>query len=462
MWLAQYHRAMKYPGYHLERPERHLAKQIDRYDNSEQKTRIWNDFIDSELTEITEDDFSVVPRVLPQSYFKTIARSSKLVTEFCLRLMSLPEKEVKAIIPPGPVADHLLHHLEVLKHRTGRITGSFRFDMAIVGEPDDDHPPYLLEINEIGFDGLARSSFFQKTLLENMPDLRKRFRSLDTAAAEIRNMQRLGNRIARLQYDTYNWDEEYLLRTAKRLGADVRLVCPNQFGLHFEKDEFPLLERRAITFGTDSRAKIGDFTPDAINMSFAYELEDYKKGDSLYRKMMQSKTPQYGPFLAGLVASKTILVLLDDAVLRKRLMGSRAKELARSVLPARLLSSDESKDMLQRPQDWVVKHCDGFGGQQVFMDKELERCVSKVKPQQRHEWVLQKKTRLNLIEVNGILSKPKRAIADLGVFVEYDWSKDGFTHFEVGGLMSRATNKSLKVNVSSGGLQVAVLLDRKS
>jgi hypothetical protein len=292
-----------------------------------------------------------------------------------------------------------------------------------------------------------------------MPDLRKRLRSLDTAAAEIRNMQRLGNRIARVQYDNYNWDEEYLLRTAKRLGADVRLICPRQFGLEVDTDDFPLLEHRSVTF-RESRAYVGSWKPDAINMSFAYELEDYIKGDKLYRKMMRAKTPQYGPFLTGLVAAKTILVLLDDATLRRRLMGSRANELARSVLPARLLSADESTEMLKRPQDWVIKHTDGFGGQQVFMNAELESRVKRVRTKNRHEWVLQRKTELNLIGVNGILSKPKRAIADLGVFVEYDWSKDGFTHFEVGGLMSRATNKGLKVNVSSGGLQAAVLLDR--
>ena len=456
---SRYHGRMRYPGYHFEAPEGITARRLDAHNTNYQKIEVWNEFVASDLEGITDDDFSIIPRVLPASYLKTISKSSRLITEFCLRLLSLPEKEVKAIIPPGPIADHLLENLRVLKWRTGRITGSFRFDMAIVGEPDDDHPPYLLEINEIGFDGLARSSFFQRSLLKLMPDLRKRLRALDTAAAEVRNMQRLGNKIARIQYDNYNWDEEYLLYTAQRMGCDIRLVCPKQFGLDVSAEEYPKLEHRPITF-SDGRARVGAWSPDALNMSFAYGIDDYEKGDALYRKMMRAKTPQYGPFLTGLVASKTILVLLDDAVLRRRLMGSRADELARSILPARLLSSDESSTMLKRPEDWVIKHVDGFGGQQVFMDEELKRTVKGVRPSERHEWVLQQKTKLNLIEVNGILSKPKRAIADLGVFIEYDWSKDGFKHFEVGGLMSRATNKSLKVNVSSGGLQAAVLLDR--
>jgi hypothetical protein len=74
--------------------------------------------------------------------------------------------------------------------------------------------------------------------------------------------------------------------------------------------------------------------------------------------------------------------------------------------------------------------------------------------------VLQQKTFLNTIDVNGILSNKKRVISDLGVFIQYDWQDGKFQHFEVGGLMCRATDKGLKVNVSSGGLQVAVMLEK--
>ncbi|HWU42925.1 MAG TPA: hypothetical protein VN132_05785, partial [Bdellovibrio sp.] len=351
----------------------------------------------------------------------------------------------------------LIDELQILRHRHNRITGSFRFDMAIVGPPDQHHPPYLLEINEIGFDGLARSSFFQKVLLENMPTLRHRLRSLDTAAAEVRNMQRLGNKIARIQYDSYNWDEEYLVQTAERKGAKIHLVCPKQFGLDVDSEEFPLLgdERLKII---NNRVAIGDLKPDAVNMSFAFTLKDYQENHSLYSRIVQSKTPQYGPFLTGLVASKSILTLLADKELRKKLLGSSAS-LESSILPAHILSEDGS---LEKPREWVLKHADGYGGLHVFMNEDLEKQLKKIPPRRRHEWILQKKTELNLINVNGLLSRPKKAISDLGVFVHYDWSQGRFLNFEMGGLMCRATNRSLKVNVSSGGLQAAVFLDRSA
>lgn len=450
---------MKFNGYYRERPPMDLDKQISIYNNSDQKTNLWNSFVDSELSGVTDDDFSILPRVLPASYWPTIKRSAYLIAKFTLELLSLPEKEIRAIVPKGPIRDHLLDELEVLRFRRGRITGSYRFDMAIVGSPDPRNPPQLLEINEIGFDGLARSSFFQKTLLEHMPTLKKRLRMIDTAAAEVRNMQRLGDKIARIQYDSYNWDEEYLLRTAQRLGSEVRLVCPREFDLEVDSENYPQLHHEAFKT-QNQRVVIGkDWHPDAINMSFAYTLKDYKEGHHLYRRLVRSETPQYGSFLTGLVASKSILVLLADPALQKRFLG-KENALGSSILPAHLLSAPIATELIQRPQDWVIKHADGYGGQQVFMNRELENKIRKIPRSRRHEWVLQKKTELNLIEVNGLLSRPKRAISDLGVFVQYDWSNGRFQHFEVGGLMCRATNKSLKVNVSGGGLQVAVLLDR--
>jgi len=62
--------------------------------------------------------------------------------------------------------------------------------------------------------------------------------------------------------------------------------------------------------------------------------------------------------------------------------------------------------------------------------------------------------------VDGILSRPRRVIADLGVYLNYDWNGRKFTHLTVGGFITRATNRSLKVNVSGGGIQVPVMFDR--
>lgn len=449
---------MKFSNYFLERPARDIERKIASYNNSEHKIKLWNALVDTDLTGINDDDLSIIPRLLPASYWPTLHRRVYLITQFVLKLLSLPEREIRAIIPKGPVRDHLLDRLEVLRFRTGRITGSFRYDMAIVGPPDKNHPPSLLEINEIGFDGLARSTLFQDVMLGLMPDITKRVRALDTAAAEVRNMQRLGHSIARLQYDEYNWDEEVLYKKAQSMGTELRLISPSQFGLKLE-DELPYLEQLPLKL---HRGKIQfgkDYQPDAVNFSFAYELKDYREAHSMYRKIVESKTPQYGPFLTGLIASKTILVLLDDPALRRKLLGS-SRSLESSILPARLLSEMMPESSLPNPHEWVLKYTDGCGGEQVYMNEDLVKQLRKIPSRLRHEWVLQKKIKLNMIDVNGILSRPKHGISDLGVFVQYDWADGRFRHFEIGGLMCRATNRSLKVNVSSGGLQVAVLLDQ--
>lgn len=462
---------LQFTRHYLESTSPSLRKLHDRYNTNDHKTNVWNTFIDADLTEVYGDDCAIFPRVLPASYLPVIKKTAKEVTTFALRLLSLPEEEVKAIIPRGPIRDFLINELGVLRHRNGRITGSFRFDMAVVDPPLPDNPPKLLEINEIGFDGLARSSYIQKTLLDLIPELRTRVVALDTAAAEIRNMQRLGRNIARIQYDSYNWDEEYLIKTAERLGSTLRLVCPAQFKLGVDRDESPLLHEDHVEFGHDGRVQIVSgqsssrtgprkdaWRPEAVQLSYAFELEDYLAGRRLYADLVKSKTPQYGPFLTGLVAAKMILVLLDDKSLRKKLLG-KTQFMEDSILPSYPLEGNLEK-VVARPHKLVLKHTDGYGGKQVFMGNELSRQLKKIKPSEHYEWVVQERTRLNLLNVNGILSRPRRVISDLGVFVHYDWKNGKFDNFEVGGFITRATNTSLKVNVSGGGIQVPVMFER--
>lgn len=448
---------MNFKNYYHETPSKSTQRLLDAYNTEDHKTAIWNTFVDHPLEGIADDDFSILPRLIPASYFPVIEKTCKDITTFLLKVISLPEAEVKAIVPEGPLRDYLINELKVLKHQPKRITGSFRFDMAIVGEPKKNNPPKLLEVNEIGFDGLARSNVFQETLLELIPELKKKAIALDTAGAEVRNMQRLGKDIVRLQYDCYNWDEEKLRLRALELGSRLHLISPSQYKCKIDSRSFPLLERAPFTY-SNGHARLGKLKPDAFNMSFAFTLNDLKRDRDLYAKMISSKTPQYGPFITTLIAAKTVLILLSDKGLRRKLLGS-ADALSDAILPAFGLAGnvDEARDNYA---DYVIKHTDGCGGEQVFMDKELLRWIKKIPAKRQHEWVVQRKTLLNTIDVNGILSRPKKVISDLGVFIHYDWQDGKFTHFEVGGLMCRATNKGLKVNVSSGGLQVAVMLEK--
>lgn len=448
---------MNLKNYYHELPSSSLQKILKQYDNADHKTDVWNTFVDSELEGITDDDFSIYPRVIPASYFSVIERTCKDITTFLLKLLSLPPAEMKAIIPPGPMRNYLINEIEILRLRPNRLIGSFRFDMAIVGEPTKNNPPQLLEVNEIGFDGLARSTYFQKTLLDLIPDLKTKVTILDTARAEVSNMLRLGKDIVRLQYDCYNWDEVYLKQTADQMNCNLHLVSPTQYKCKIDKKDYPLLSHVPFNF-KNNKVIVGDnLRPDAFNMSFALAIEDLKIGRKLYGDMIRSTTPQYGPLITNLVASKTILILLNDPGLRKKFLGS-SRILQDAILPAFSLEQN-AQYTHSHAANLVIKHTDGFGGEQVFMGAELQKWIKKIPKNRQHEWVVQKKTFLNSIDVNGILSRPKKVISDLGVFIQYDWENGKFSHFEVGGLMCRATNKSLKVNVSGGGLQVAVMLE---
>ena len=220
--------------YHEESPKHLLNFSKSKLEVVNHKTKMWNAFIDSELSDITDQDCSIYPRVLPGSYLPVINKTARQITETIMKLISLPESEIRAIFPIGPIRNFLLDELKVIKHRPKRMIGSLRFDMAIVGKPSDLNPPKLLEINEIGFDGLARMPFIHETLFQLMPELRKKYFVLDNSTAEIKNMNRLGSSLARFQTDCYNWDEECLLKRAAERKYDLRLITPAQYKLKIE------------------------------------------------------------------------------------------------------------------------------------------------------------------------------------------------------------------------------------
>lgn len=454
-------KALNFDHHYFERSPKHIENfKKSKIEVENHKTNMWNAFADSGLSDILEQDCSIYPRVLPGSYLPVINKTARQITEMIMKLITLPENEVKAIFPEGPVRDFLIKELKVIKYRPERLIGSLRFDMAIVGEPSVYNPPKLLEINEIGFDGLARMPFIHDTLFSLMPELKKKYFSLDTSSAEIKNMKRLGKSLARFQTDCYNWDEECLLRRAKEKKYDLRLITPASYNLDVDTDDYPFLREEKIQV-KDGKIKIGkDWYPESYMMSFALTIKDYEEGKSFYQKLVREQVPHYGPFVTGLFASKSILAILDDSDLRRKMLGSK-NTLENSILPAHMLT-DAKKEALLNPEKYVIKFVDGFGGEHVFMDKDLVKTIKKIPTKKMHEWVIQKRVNLNTIGIDGILSHPKKAISDLGVFVQYDWSNGKFNHFEVGGFLSRATNTSLKVNISSGGSQVGVMFTKNS
>ena len=213
----------------------------------------------------------------------------------------------------------------------------------------------------------------------------------------------------------------------------------------------------------DGKMKVGkNWMPECYMVSFALGIKDYKEQKDFYAKLIREQVPHYGPFVTGLFASKSILTILADKSLRKKMLGSE-KRLINSILPANMLSDDGVKaEALLHPDKYVTKFVDGFGGEHVFMDRELVQTLKKLPARKMHEWVIQQRVNLNTIKIDGILSHPRKAISDLGVFVQYDWSNGKFNHFEVGGFLSRATDTSLKVNISSGGSQVGVMFNKKN
>ncbi len=413
------------------------------------KTDLRRAFERSKLLEITEHDCSAIPRILPLSYLATIKRSCFDITTMLMKILSLPDKEMRDMIPPTPITRYLIGELGVLKHRPKRLTGTIRFDMAIEGPAMRGNPPKLLEVNEIGFDGVGRSSFIQETILKLFPELRRHVVCLDTAAAEVKNMRRLGKRLVRIQYGLYNWEEEVVLMKAKRAGLKIDLVCPDVFDTGIEP-KCKLLKQ----------VPLKNAGPGPFMVAYSFELSDYKEAPAFFKKLVRSEAPQYSPFVTGLIAPKTVLTVLANDAIRSELIGrKRSREVGRAILPAWMLQ--DSADMVKRrSEDFVLKRGDGMGGEHVYIGKDAAIMLRKIPAAKRREWIVQKRVDLNTIEVDGFLSRRRKVVADLSAYVQYDWDGKKFTNFSVGGFITRATAKGLKVNVSGGGIQVPVMFDR--
>ncbi len=438
-----------------------LLKKIFRKKSSgELKIELWNSFVDSGLLAINDEDCSVIPRILPLSYLSGIQTACRGITTFLMRVLSLPANEIKAIVPATPVTDYLIHELEVLKHHPGRMTGSFRFDMALSGPLTPDNPPKLMEVNEIGFDGTGRSSYIQEAILQLLPELKGRVFCFDTAASEVMNMRRLGKRLIRFQYESYNWEEEVISQKAEEIGLHIRMVSPSIFKIKKIDKDYKKLERCRVLF-KNGKLYLDEetTTPDAFFISYSFTLKDLKESPEFFRNLVRSKTPQYSPFITGLIAPKTVLALLADRTFRKRIIPEYASKIEQSILPAKLLSGNED-EAKRRRDELVLKHGDSISGGKVYVGRSMDKIVSKIPRRERSEWIIQNRLLLNTVDVNGFLSRPKKVVTDLGVYIHYDWNGKRFTNFAVGGFITRASNRSLKVNMSGGGIMVPIMFDR--
>ncbi len=462
-------------GHYHESMPRDLARLFAKRGLKDLEIDLWNAYVDSGLLDVCDDDVSVLPRILPASYLPAIRAAALDTTEFLMKFLSLPEGRLRKLLHATPVTNYLINRLGVLEHRPRRLVGSLRYDFAIEGPPRPDNPPRLFEINEIGFDGTGRSSFMQETLLDHFPELKKRVRSIDSAGNEVNNMLRLGMRLLRLQYNCYNWEEEVIISKARRRGLEIEMVSPEIFGLDID-EEYSLLRRAPvvvrkgrITSAERPKTSAGKpkspaekpKSPDAVQVSYSFDLSDYKEGRELFKKIIQSKTPHYSPFVTGLIAPKSTLLLLDNDELRCSFLGERrAKRLRKAIVPVAILS-DSLDEVKRKYLHRVIKHADGMGGEQVFVGKKIPAKLRRIPKNKRREWVVQRRIRPNTIDVDGFLSRRRRVIADLGVFVQYDWDGKRFRSFRLGGFVTRATNRGLKVNVCGGGIQVPVLFDRR-
>ncbi|MBU4484327.1 hypothetical protein KKA47_02785 [bacterium] len=407
----------------------------------------------SKLIEGLSADISVIPRFIPQDYWHIVEKSCTALTELILKMLSLPPKEIQKFLIPTPITNFLIKELGVLKQHNKRLTGGLRYDFAIEGKLSPDNPPKLLEVNEIGVDGMSRATHICETILKLHPKLSDYIVPKSPSDEEIKNLSRLGKNILRIQYNLYNWEEQVLHSKANGI-IDLTMVSPARFKLPISKRCTLLNKSRIYTKNGALHAGCRDKAFNGYMVSYALEYSDYLEAKNLFKTLVKSRAKNYNPFITGLMGPKSSLITLRT--FKDAFLNGVDSRLLDKVIPETFLLHEITHEVTKRPQDFVLKEIDGLGGEGVYIGRDILKKLRKIKDPKR--WVVQEIVKLNTIDVDGILSRRKKVIADLGVYVHYDWANGKLSHLSVSGAITRASNKSRKVNVNLGGLQVPVMI----
>ncbi len=100
----------------------------------------------------------------------------------------------------------------------------------------------------------------------------------------------------------------------------------------------------------------------------------------------------------------------------------------------------------------------------VFFDDEIVEQI-KAPGFDRTDWCLQRRIRLNTIDVDPVPNGPRKGISDLAVYVCFDYDPTRLVNkrlrdFYIASLFTRCSGDNLRVNVSRGGCVVPVYVSK--
>ncbi len=388
---------------------------------------------------------SVLPRVLPRDYARTVSEVCRLLTR--LHLDTLYDPKVNRDLNGSKLAT-ILQEDGALENLPDVLIGTGRYDLAVVGEPSANNPPGVIEFNLLDCGGVGWVPTVNDLYLQVVPELTGLVQEDQFFSSTSKYFRRLGNKFLMVTDDDLDFEDYALFRRDMAI-RDV-------YFKHITVEDFA----KGVLDGTIGLSVDG--VTQSTNSYNALYLKGLSMDDEVeanrevVRRIIQSRVPMYEHPSLLLMENKGIIGMLPEG----RDLSDEERALAGKVIPENVrLTRELIEKLMEHPEHSVLKKDTGHMGSSVYVGESMIPVLKDIKDPSG--WCVQRKYKLNTTEVYPTNGEIGNGIVDLGAYVSFCYDsrmpeRDRLLSCGVSGLLTRASQRSHVVNIKQGGCFVPV------
>lgn len=398
---------------------------------------------------------SFVPRIIPARYLRVIHQVARAITQAQLNLLF--HSELSDLLNLPGLNRLLMKNMKIMNKKPTRIVGSARYDFAVEGELTETNPPQLLELNNLDYGGGGWVPTTEQILLRSVPGIANSIRKFDLATLIAHNFSKLGKRVLMIVAGEETHSDYVLFaQGVKNYGLDIKLVNDVVFQRKLQ-DGKVLLSQKGVVY-------CGEKYDFIYLRTFSINAEVIEFSD-VVSELIASRVPMYDSFHALLLENKGLLGLLNRDVLTR--ITTDVDLLERVIPQTQTLTQGMINDLCLdgTRHSYVLKKKDGHMGEYVLFGDEIVDQIT-LPDFDRSEWCLQKRIKLNTLDVDPVPNGPKSGIVDLAIYVCFDYDStrqvnNRLRDFYIASLFTRCSGDNPRVNIAQGGCVVPVFVARK-
>ena len=397
---------------------------------------------------------SYLPRILPKNYEPIVEKACRLLTE---AMLETAYENPLSLNLPG-LNRSLIDNMHILEIMPKKAIATCRYDFAISGNPSENNPPKLLEVNCVDYGGTGWVPNTINAFFETLPELSGIVSCKDIIADMAKNFSRMGKKALFITAGETSFPDYALFeREMKNQGIILSSISDDELRA--------IYDTKKVKFSHNGI----DIQTGAIkgHYDFIYPRSFSTRGEIAYLKniltdIIENSVPVYDNFFGILLENKSAHTSFREEA-RKLFCEENFEFIDKVFVNSTALDSCLKEELLRNPRNRVLKYSDGHMGKKVFANSAMAPVLKAIK--RTSGWLAQDFVEINTAELEPLHSKRFRGIVDLSVYVSYafDSSKprgERMEEFSVSGYLCRSSGSSYKVNVSSGGCFVPVFFSK--